>query len=104
MKTIINMKRYDTATAEEIASWWNGCSRNDFNYCAETLYRTASQSWFLHGEGGPLSKYAQSVEGGRGTCGGETIVPLTEAAAAEWLAEHEPSVFEKYFAHRAQNA
>jgi hypothetical protein len=61
MKSIIDRKRYDTTTAEEIADWWNGCSNSDFHHCNETLYRTKNGAWFLHGIGGPLSPYAESL-------------------------------------------
>ena len=79
MKKIINGKRYDTKTATEIASAWNGCSRSDFNFLLETLYRTDGGAWFLAGEGGALTKYAEVLEGGRSHCGGKDIVPLTPA-------------------------
>jgi hypothetical protein len=104
MKKIINLKRYDTDTAEEIAVWWNGCLRSDFNYCKETLYRTKSQSWFLHGEGGALSCYAESWEGGRSSTSGSAITPMSEAEAAAWLAQHDSSQFDQHFAHLATDA
>ena len=37
MKSIINGKRYDTETAQELASWDNGCNCGDFHECEETL-------------------------------------------------------------------
>jgi hypothetical protein len=96
MKSIINMKRYDTATAEEIAEWWNGLGRTDFRFCSETLYQTKSGAWFLHGDGGCLSKYAESGEG-NSTESGETIIPYSSQEAAVWLAGHNPSLFRKTF-------
>ena len=104
MKMIINRKRYDTATAEEIADWWNGCSTSDFNYCAETLYRTKNGTWFLHGCGGALSQYSESTGNGNSTSSGQTLIPLDEDAAADSLAEHKPALFEKYFSHLATDA
>jgi len=104
MKKIIEMKRYDTKTAEEIFCWWNGCSRSDFGFCAETLYLTKNKTWFLHGEGGPNSQYAETMEGGRTWSSGQDIVPLSEEAAAAWLAERSAKTFEEHFAHLAKDA
>ena len=104
MKKIIEMKRYDTKTAEEIFCWWNGCSRSDFNYCAETLYMTKNKAWFLHVEGGAMSQYAESTQGGRAVNSGENILPLGEESAAAWLADHSPKTFELHFAHLAKDA
>lgn len=85
MKKIVNGKRYDTKTATEIASSWNGCSRSDFKFLLETLYKTDGGAWFLAGEGGALTKYAEVLEGGRSHCGGKDVVPLTPAEAKAWL-------------------
>jgi hypothetical protein len=85
MKKILNGRRYDTETATEIASAWNGCSRSDFKFLLETLYKTESGTWFLAGEGGALTKYAEVLEGGRSRCGGEEIIPVTAAEAKAWL-------------------
>jgi hypothetical protein len=77
MKKIINGKRYDTETATEIASAWNGCSRTDFKFLLETLYTTDSGAWFLAAEGGAMTKYAKILEGGRARTGDRDILPLT---------------------------
>ena len=39
MKKIINGKKYDTETAEELAYWENMPNALDFNQYSETLYR-----------------------------------------------------------------
>ena len=104
MKRIINLKRYDTDTAELVATWSNGGSRSDFRYCSENLYRTKNGAWFLHGEGGPLSKYAETCEAGRGMRGGSQIKPFTEEDAAAWLAKHDVEAFERHFAQKAADA
>lgn len=83
MKQIIDGKRYDTATAEEIAHHWNGHPTSDFKTCTETLYRTKKGAFFLHGEGGPMSIYSKSVSGGYTY--GEKIVPMTDDDVVEWL-------------------
>lgn len=85
MKKIINGRKYDTTTATEIGSWDNGLYL-DFCYCAETLYRKKTGEFFIHGEGGPSSKYC-SYDGNM--CkSGENIVPLTESDAREWVERH----------------
>lgn len=83
MKKIINGKRYDTETAEEIGFWRTERSVTDFSYCEETLYRKRTGEFFLYGEGGPSSPYAHAAYGTMGA--GEAIVPLTEGEAKTWV-------------------
>ena len=59
MKKVINGKLYDTATAEQLAEDWNGLSDSDFKCCTETLYKTPKGNYFLHGEGGALTEWAE---------------------------------------------
>lgn len=47
MKKIINGKLYDTSTAKEIGSYWNGLGDRDFNHISETLYRKRLESFFF---------------------------------------------------------
>ena len=85
MKKIINGKRYDTETAEEIGFWRTERSVTDFSYCEETLYRKRTGEFFLYGEGGPGSPYANEACGMMGA--GEAIVPLTEEEAKTWAGQ-----------------
>ena len=87
MKKIINGKVYDTDKAVCVGQWSNGCYTNDFNYCSEDLYRKRTGEFFLYGDGGPMSKYAESC-GNNSWSGGEKIIPLTYEAAQEWAEEH----------------
>ena len=82
MKKIINGKKYNTETATEIAAWSNNVSTSDFGYCYEALYLKRTGEYFLFGEGGPMSKYAESC----GDCigWGESIIPLSVSAAKRW--------------------
>lgn len=82
MNKRINGKRYDTETAKELgcASW--GAVR-DFGHWSETLYRKNTGEFFLHGEGGPASKYAVTISQNEWT-GGERITPLTFEEAEKW--------------------
>ena len=82
MKKIIKGKMYDTETAAEIGSWWNGLSTRDFNHVRETLYRKKTGEYFLHGEGGPMTSYRERWGDMWGD--GESIVPMTEAEARNW--------------------
>jgi hypothetical protein len=82
MKKIINGKKYDTETATPIGQYNNGKAVNDFRYYWEQLYRKRTGEYFLHGKGGPMSKYAHSA--GDGYDGGEKIIPLSQDEAREW--------------------
>lgn len=86
MKSIINGKKYDTNTANLLLEWDNGL-RTDFRYCSECLYKKNNGEFFIAGEGGPLSKYAESCDGG-GCTEGADIVPITENAARTWAEKH----------------
>ena len=87
MKRIINGKRYDTSSAKKLAE---ACSksynRRDFGFWEEELYLTKSGNYFLHGVGGPASKYAEAC--GQNWTGGEKIIPVSEEAAKVWAEEH----------------
>lgn len=86
MKKVIDGSLYNTDTARLIGEWDNR-RYGSGDYFAERLYRTKSGKYFLHGEGNCMSKYAV-VCGCNNWCGGEKIIPLTEAAAREWAEEH----------------
>jgi hypothetical protein len=101
---IINGRRYNTATATKIASWDNGMGYSDFRHIDEDLYRTPKGVFFIVGEGGALSKYAQSC-GNNSTCGGVEWEVLSEEQAQAWLEDHdETEALEKYFADKIQDA
>jgi hypothetical protein len=86
MKKVIGGKRYDTETAKEMGYDYYGTPR-DFNHWTETLYRKRTGEYFLHGEGGPMSRYAQTI-GQNEWSGGEQIQPLTVENARQWAEEH----------------
>lgn len=87
MKKVINGKVYDTNTAECVGEWSNGRYTNDFSYCSEDLYRKKTGEFFLHGDGGAMSKYAKSI-GDNSWSGSEIIIPLSFESAREWAEEH----------------
>lgn len=96
MKAIIAGKRYDTKTAQELAQYWNGLGGSDFRSIQESLYKTTKGAYFVAGEGGAMTEYAE--QHGNAFCSGERIRPLTAAEAAEWLESHnEHEVLEREF-------
>lgn len=82
MKKIINGKLYNTETAVDFGRYWNGFSTRDFKCVYETLYRKKTGEYFLHGEGGAMTTYAENVGDMRGW--GERIIPMTYDEAREW--------------------
>ena len=82
MKKIINGKKYDTETAKEIGRYFNGYNCRDFNYVEETLYKKRTGEFFLHGEGGPMTRYGEKCGNFYGY--GNIIIPLTENEAKTW--------------------
>ena len=86
MKQIIKGKRYDTETAVKCGSDYFS-NPGDLYYWEETLYRKKTGEFFLYGEGGPASRYAECC--GQGSyCGGSRIIPYTLKEAQEWAEEH----------------
>lgn len=85
MKKVINGKMYNTETATCIGcKCTNALSQRDFRYREEKLYQKRTKEFFLYGEGGALTEYAEYVTG----CGytyGEKIIPLSEEEAKEWV-------------------
>ena len=97
-KAIINGKRYNTETADFVASWSNGYSYSDFKHCEEDLYRTKRGSWFTVGSGGPLSGYSRSVGQNSWSGSSDVIRPLDADEARRWLERHgETAALETYF-------
>lgn len=103
MKKIINGKKYDTSTARECGSYWNGCSPNDFNYVKETLYQKRTGEFFLYGKGGAMSRYAETVQGDNGYIAGEAIIPYTDDDAKSWVEKYlDVTSYEELFGEVAE--
>lgn len=103
MIKVINGKRYNTETATMVADWYTG-HPSDFQYCNEELYLTNKGNWFLFGEGGAMSKYAQPV-GNNAMGGGKDIIPFTPEAACAWLEAHNCiKELEQYFPDYLEDA
>lgn len=87
MKKTINGVRYDTEKSVFIGLRNEGqkCeSEEDSRSWIASLYRTPrSGRYFLAGEGGPMSRFAQSAGQNSWTFGGD-IIPLSLWDAVEW--------------------
>ena len=86
MKKIINGKLYNTETATGLARYSNDGGWRDFSHFVETLYRKKTGEFFLHGDGGGMTRYAAIEQDGRTR--GEKIFPLTEAEAKDWMEKY----------------
>ena len=86
MKKVIKGRVYCTETAKYLGNWSNTANSRDFAWTSETLYRTKSGQYFLHCEGGPLSRYGYSC----GNQGGydEHIEVLSIDQAKQWAEEN----------------
>jgi hypothetical protein len=104
MKKIINGLRYDTEKAIKVGFASRGYI-NEFPRWEATLYRTPrSGRFFLAGEGGPMSRFAQS-EGVNSWGSGSGIIPMSRAEALEWAEQHlSPEEIEKHFGDDIQDA
>lgn len=102
MKKIIDGRRYDTETAKLIGedSYSNP---SDFNYWSEDLYQKKTGEFFLYGEGGARTKYAQAIDS-NSWCGGERIMPLSFQEAREWVEKHlDADTYEEVFGPVAED-
>lgn len=97
MKKIINGRVYDTTKAKELGTYANAGNWRDFSHLEETLYRKKTGEYFLFGEGGPMTRYAEA-EGQNSWSGGRRIMPMTYDEAREWAEEHlEADEYEEIF-------
>lgn len=97
MKKIINGKLYNTDTAKELATYESGAVSDNSHYI-EMLYRKRTGEYFLYGEGGPASRYAEQAYGDNAFTSGEGIVPLTLNGAEKWAEKNlEADEYESIF-------
>ena len=96
MKKIINGKKYDTDTAKLVGEYNNGRRWTDFSYLSEKLFLKKTGEFFLFGEGGPMTQYAEWSHGL--CCDGSRIMPMTYDDAQQWAEEHfDGDEYEKIF-------
>ena len=86
MKQIINGRKYNTETAKECGVASHGYPR-DFGYYKETLYCKKNGEYFIFGEGGPASRYAERIDMNSWS-GGSKIRPVSYSEAMEWAEEN----------------
>lgn len=86
MKKIIKNKLYDTNTAKRIGSREHN-QPGDLSWWEETLYLKRTGEYFIHGEGGAMTKYAER-RGENRWSGGEAITPVSFETARAWAEEN----------------
>ena len=95
MRKIIDGKMYNTETATKVAEWSNDCFVSDFSYFSETLYRKRTGEYFVYGEGGPMSPWAEPC-GSNGWKSASDILPVSKSHARKWMEKH--AEIEEYIA------
>lgn len=110
MKKVIRGKLYDTETAQKLGwtdntsrdVWAPSLRREDMNATdiQETLYLTKSGNYFIHGEGGSLTRYAETL-GDHVWLTGEHIEPITEERAKLWAQSAGPAFYQAVFGARS---
>lgn len=86
MKKIINGRRYDTETAQQVAEYQHSY-QTEFDYFVETLYRKKGGEFFLHGYGHAASPYCEWVDSSTRSAG-ERLMPMSYSEAQEWAEKH----------------
>lgn len=112
MKAIINGTRFDTEKAIELGTTDNlgegATSTDDFHYWTATLYKTPrSGRYFIAGEGGARSMWAERTGQGSWSCGSGIKPFESEEAAFEWAQQEfswAPEWIEKHFGHLIEDA
>ena len=87
MKKIINGRSYDTNTARKVVTYSSPGSWRDFSHWEETLYQKRTGEFFLHGEGGAMTRYAEKIDTNSWSFG-ERIMPLSYTEAQKWAEDH----------------
>jgi hypothetical protein len=88
MKRIIDGVRYDTEKATLVCTARNSAGYGDFRHWKEHLYKTSKNAWFIQGEGGPMSRWADN-DGNGNSSSGEGILPVSPELVMEWLEQNE---------------
>ena len=89
-------KRYNTETSTLLAISKHG-ETSDPSHYTEKLYRKRNGEFFLYGEGGATSKYAEKTSQNKWQSG-KQIIPLSVDIAREWAKKHmESKKYEEVF-------
>lgn len=93
MRKVIDGKTYNTETAAEVCDISpTGVYSGDFRYEDTRLYKSPKGTFFIAGEGGPMSRWAQP-EGQNGRRGGSGLYVI-DTDEARSLCERHGSVDE----------
>lgn len=96
MKRIISGRRYDTQTAK-LVGYTSYSTPGSLVYWREDLYRKKTGEFFLHGQGGPLSKYFEKIGENEWSYGHE-IIPLSLRKAQRWVQKYlDADTYEELF-------
>ncbi len=96
MRAIINGRRYNTETAEALATLPGTEYRSDFRYHETDIYRTKAGRFFLAGHGNAMSMWSRKYGDTYGP--GQGIRLLTENEAREYLEQCQAhDALERYF-------
>lgn len=86
MKKIINGKLYNTETAHLVGTWSNEMD-GDFSWTEESLYQKKTGEFFIYGQGGAHTRYAQNTDATHWV-EGEAITLISYDDARQWAEEH----------------
>ncbi|MBD3849404.1 hypothetical protein IED13_27205 [Bosea sp. SSUT16] len=86
---------YNTETAELIADVAR--TGGDWNYERTQLFRTKNSRFYLAGEGGAATRWAQRITGDRGYVEGDGVIPLTDAEARLYVERFANHRFDEFF-------
>lgn len=101
MKKVIAGKAYNTETAVNIGSFESNI--NSSHWTSEKLYRKKTGEFFIHGEGGTLTQYAQNIGNNQWTVG-EKIIPISYEVAEKWTQKHlDSDVYQSFFGDIAED-
>ena len=87
MKTRMNGKTYNTDTARRVGRWSNDLPTGDFKHRTEELYLKRTGEFFLYGEGGAATMFADCGEDDS-TSFGRHIRPVSRGKARIWARHH----------------
>jgi hypothetical protein len=87
MKKVIDGKTYNTETAAEIGNYHNSLGSSDFRNIDESLYVTKKGTFFISGEGGPMTKYASHY--GNASSSGDGMFVVSKEEALQWCESYD---------------
>ncbi len=96
MKKIINGRRYDTQTAK-LVGYTSYSTPGSLDYWREDLYVKRTGEYFIHGQGGPMSKYLERIGENEWSYGHE-IRPISLDRAKAWAEKYlDADIYEEIF-------